>query len=210
MAKTMEEIVAYRKQYYKDHKEKLSEYRKQYYETHKEQFNEYRKKYREKNRGTEKYREMLRRASSNYRKNNPEKFNAYIKKYREANKEKISEIYRKYKRTHRDKVYEMKVDYYRRAAIGSERHHWDDWEDEMIMEHKLTDKELSKKTKHSVAAIQTRRWKLNKLYGKGETNDNTRISNGDTKAREVLREDTRRGTIRNLLQWFKKRTRSQV
>ena len=210
MAKTMEEIVAYRKQYYKDHKEKLNEYRKQYYETHKEQFKEYRKKYLEKNKGTERYKEMLRRAASNYRKNNPEKFNAYIKKYREANKEKISEIYRKYKQTHRDKVYEMKADYYRRAAIGSKRHHWDEWEDEMIMEHKLTDKELSKKTKHSVAAIQTRRWKLNKLYGKGETNDSTRISNGDTKVREVLREDTRRGTIRNLLQWFKKRTRSQV
>ena len=43
---------------------------------------------------------------------------------------------------------------------------WCDWEIEMILEHSISDRELSKKLGRSVQSIQIKRCRINKLNGK--------------------------------------------
>lgn len=69
---------------------------------------------------------------------------------------KNKDKYREYaKRCHRN---------YRKntGAYLYEKRLWTDYEDKLIMEHAMTDRELSVKIQRSVGAIQLRRWRLKK------------------------------------------------
>ena len=201
--KNKEKFLNSAKKYRENNPEKMKEYRKRYYLKNRDKLLESTRKWRERNKDNEQYKERNREKAREFRKNNPEKIRQYVKKYRDNNLEKIKILRRQYKRAHREVINEQKKQNYRIGAIGTQRHYWDDWEDELVMEHKITDRELAKKIKHSVAAIQSRRVKLNKWY-KGDSNDDRRVSTRNTKTRKVLHENTRARAGGNLLQWFKK------
>lgn len=59
----------------------------------------------------------------------------------------------------------QKKRYYAKTAIYLPST-WITEHDEMVLDHSITDTELSKIIKHSVGAIQTRRYKLTKKMGK--------------------------------------------
>jgi len=63
------------------------------------------------------------------------------------------ERYKEYKRNSKKRNYAI-------GRIGSVRHKWTEEEIELMLETKLTDRELSKIIQHSVGAIQAKRHKL--------------------------------------------------
>lgn len=220
-AEHKEECAAYARKYYQENKEKYAAYRKKHYETHPEYYKNYRDKYNKEHKEERKQhylnnKEKYKAASKKYyneHKDDPvfiESNRRRVREYAINNRELINAKKRQYIKDHREKYNAEKNKYYRERAIGCERHHWDEWEDELVMEHSMTDTELSKKIKHSVKAIQGRRHRLKKLYGEGVVNDCRRISRRNTKTREVLREGTRRTAIGHILQWFKKHSNREV
>lgn len=52
---------------------------------------------------------------------------------------------------------------YAKGRIGAKHHQWTADEDRIVLEHKMTDRELVSVVKHSVSAIQKRRCYLKKL-----------------------------------------------
>jgi hypothetical protein len=52
--------------------------------------------------------------------------------------------------------------YYHKTTFLYDRRKWDEDEDRMILEHSITDSELSAIIQRSVGAIQRRRWYLKK------------------------------------------------
>lgn len=52
---------------------------------------------------------------------------------------------------------------YDRGAVGCERHSWTLEEDQLVLASMISDRELSKITRHSVRAIQIRRNRLKKI-----------------------------------------------
>ncbi len=59
--------------------------------------------------------------------------------------------------------------YYSKTAIYG-YNQWTSEQDRMVLEHKITDTELSVIIGHSVNAIQNRRWRLKKQKNKEEIN----------------------------------------
>lgn len=47
---------------------------------------------------------------------------------------------------------------------------WQDWERELVMEHDIPDREISRRTGRSVRAIQVMRWKMRKA-GEGHADE---------------------------------------
>lgn len=73
-------------------------------------------------------------------------------KKRYKDKDKYREYAKRIKRNYREKT----------GAYLYEKRLWTNYEDELIMEHAMTDRELSVKIQRSVGAIQLRRWRLKK------------------------------------------------
>lgn len=220
-AEHIEECRAYQKKYYQENKEKYAAYRKKHYQEHTEYYKNYRDKYNKEHKeqtrqrylaNADKYRATSRRYYQAH-KDDPE-FKAKNREnnriYAQNHRELINAKKRQYISEHRDEYNAAKRKYYNDRAVGCEWHYWDEWEDELVMEHSMTDTELSKKIKHSVKAIQGRRHRLKKLYGEGVVNDCRRISRRNKETREVLREGTRRTAIGHILQWFKKHSNREV
>ena len=72
-----------------------------------------------------------------------------------ANKKQDYVDMEKYKKA----LYRQRKRYYQKSAIYDPSD-WTEEQDAMVLAHKISDFELSKKIKHSVNAIQKRRWRL--------------------------------------------------
>lgn len=69
---------------------------------------------------------------------------------------KDMEKFKEYRRKGRKRNYD-------RGAVGCERHPWTLEEDQLVLASTVSDRELSKITRHSVRAIQIRRNRLKKI-----------------------------------------------
>lgn len=63
--------------------------------------------------------------------------------------------------------------YYDKTVCG--RHRWEHWHDDLVLEHSMTDSQLSKIIGHGVRAIQIRRSRLRRRHG----NSNQRAETTD-------------------------------
>lgn len=88
----IDDILEWQKQYRQDHKEKLKEYKRNYYITHKKEISEKKKK---------QYQEKK------------EEINKRNKKWVETHKEEVNKIYKKYRETHREEIRERGRKYYK-------------------------------------------------------------------------------------------------
>jgi len=64
----------------------------------------------------------------------------------------------KYRKTKKEQSTRYRL---RTGAFLYPRRPWEEWEDELVLEHSYKDTELAVKLERSVQAIQNRRWRLN-------------------------------------------------
>ena len=115
----------------------------------------------------EEKRAKCREYNKHYRERHKEEIAAYNKRYREANKEKFAEYQRQYIAKNRDRHNKYMREYLRKyyAKHGGymyPKRRWQEWEIELVLDHDLTNAELSPLLERSANAINAKRCELKK------------------------------------------------